>query len=185
MQSQEKVLKVLRGLDLERKRILDVGCRDGLYSFEAEKRGAAEVIGIDNDLSDGAVNLLIPWFRSRVKMVEMNLLALTPATFSLFDVVIFAGVLYHLRFPFLGLNILRDVLTDGGILLLESAIFVDDNRHALLHCPTSADTPYDPTSVSFFNMKGLIDTLVAFGFQVEKYEFRVMSPRRIARSAAH
>ena len=32
--------------DLNGKRVLDVGCRDGLYSFMAERRGAAEVIAV-------------------------------------------------------------------------------------------------------------------------------------------
>lgn len=169
---QEKVLRTLRGLDFEGKRVLDVGCRDGLYSFEAEKGGAREIIGIDNDLSRGAVELLIPWFGSKVRMVEMNLLALSPTTFGTFDIVIFAGVLYHLRFPFQGLDVLSDVLVQDGVLVLETAVFADDNRHALLYCPAPTDSPFDPTSVSFFNMKGLTDTLGAFGFCVEASELQ-------------
>ena len=58
--SQEKVHRAIRSLDLEGKRVLDVGCRDGLYSFECEKLGAGEVIGIDNDVSPAAVEFLIP-----------------------------------------------------------------------------------------------------------------------------
>lgn len=173
---QAKVLRILRSLDLEGKRILDVGCRDGLYSFEAEKAGASEIIGIDNDLSRGAVELIIPWLRSKVRMEEMNLLDLTPATYGVFDIVIFAGVLYHLRYPFLGLDVLRDVVAPAGLLVLETAIFVDKNQHALLHCPTPADSPYDPTSVSFFNMKGLVDTLRGFGFRVEASELQGQKP---------
>ena len=55
------------------KRVLDIGCRDGIYSFEAEKMGAKEVIGIDNDISKPALEFLIPYFNSKVKMFEMNL----------------------------------------------------------------------------------------------------------------
>ncbi|PCH59247.1 MAG: hypothetical protein COC05_07395 [Gammaproteobacteria bacterium] len=44
---QQVVLRVLRSIDLKGKRVLDIGCRDGLFSFEAEKLGASEVIGID------------------------------------------------------------------------------------------------------------------------------------------
>jgi hypothetical protein len=29
-------------VDFARKRVLDIGCRDGLRSFEAQKRGASE-----------------------------------------------------------------------------------------------------------------------------------------------
>jgi tRNA (mo5U34)-methyltransferase len=51
--------------DLAGKRVLDIGCRDGIFCFAAERAGAAEVIGIDNDLSRGAIEFLIPYFRSR------------------------------------------------------------------------------------------------------------------------
>ena len=177
--SQAKVMRILRRLDLKGKRILDVGCRDGLYSFEAEKAGASEIIGIDNDLSRAAVELIIPWLQSKVRMEQANLLDLTPATYGVFDVVIFAGVLYHVRYPFLALDVLRDVVAPAGLLVLETAIFVDENRHALLHCPTPADSPYDPTSVSFFNMKGLLDTLRVFGFRVEASELQDhLKPKR-------
>jgi tRNA (mo5U34)-methyltransferase len=40
------------------KRVIDIGCRDGMFSFEAERMGAAEVTGIDNDLSTAAVEFL-------------------------------------------------------------------------------------------------------------------------------
>jgi SAM-dependent methyltransferase len=161
-----KTLEALRALDLRGKRVLDVGCRDGLCCFEAEKLGAAEVIGIDNDLSRGAVEFLIPFFQSRVRMVELNLYDLTPRHFGTFDVIIFSGVLYHLRYPFWGLKRLKDVLRDGGVLVLETATLVDDNRHALLYCPVGAEGPYEPTSCTFFNLKGLRDSLHSLGLEV-------------------
>ena len=65
--------------------MLDIGCRDGLFAFEAESMGASEVIGIDNDLSKAAVEFLIPFLKSKVTMYEMNLYDLKPETFGLFD----------------------------------------------------------------------------------------------------
>ncbi|MSO30732.1 MAG: hypothetical protein EXQ48_07300 [Acidobacteria bacterium] len=50
------------------KRALDVCCRDGLLSFEAERLASSEVIGIDNDLSLAAVEFLIAFFNSRVRI---------------------------------------------------------------------------------------------------------------------
>lgn len=97
---QDVPLRALRTLDIKDKRVLDIGCRDGLFCFEAEKRGAKEVIGIDNDLSMGAIEFLIPFLNSQVKMYELNLLDLKPETFGMFDVILFPGVLYHLRYPF-------------------------------------------------------------------------------------
>jgi SAM-dependent methyltransferase len=156
-------LRRLRSLDLKGRRVLDVGCRDGLFCFEAERLGASEVIGIDNDLSAAALEFLIPCLRSRVRMHELNLFDLRPETFGKFDVVLCLGVLYHLRYPFWALKLLRDVLNDGGLLMLETAVLVDDNRHAMLFCPVGDDSPYEPTSCTFFNLKGLTDTLASLG----------------------
>jgi SAM-dependent methyltransferase len=169
--SQKVILKSLRSLDIKNKRILDVGCRDGLFSFEAEKLGAGEVIGIDNNLSLGAVNFLIPYFNSKVKMYELNLLDLKPETFGMFDVVLFAGVLYHLRYPFWALKLLKDVMCDGGQIIIETAVFMDDNQHAMLFCPVGSESPYEASSCTFFNLKGLVDTLYSLGLVVQKTEF--------------
>src|SRR5262249_7329636 len=150
--------------------VLDIGCRDGLFSFEAEKMGAAEVIGIDNDPSVAAIRFLIPYFKSKVQMHELNVYDLLPTTFGKFDVVIFSGVLYHLRYPFWGLKLVRDVVKDGGTLLLETAVYVDDNKYPLLFCPVGAESPYEPTSCTFFNTKALTDTLYSLGLTVRKID---------------
>lgn len=184
MATAEFTLRRLRALELRDRRVLDVGCRDGLLSFEAEKMGAAEVVAIDNDLSRGAVEVLIPFLRSRVRMCQMNLLDLRPETFGTFDLVICPGVLYHLRYPMWALKLLHDVLNDGGELLLETAVYLDDNRRPLLLCPTGEDSPYYPdgTSCTFFNVKGLTDTLTSLGLSVLRVEYK--NPARVRRLQA-
>lgn len=162
---QELVMKHLRSLDLKGRRVLDVGCRDGLFSFAAERMGAAEVVGIDNDLSEGAVNLLIPFLKSKVRMHKLNLYDLRPEHFGLFDVVVFPGVLYHLRYPFWGLRAIREVLKVGGHLLTETAVWEGMPDRAVLFCPVGEESPYEPTSCTFFNEKGLADTLASLGFR--------------------
>src|SRR5262249_33657302 len=139
----------------------------GLYSFTAEQLGAAEVIAFDNDLSRGAIEFLIPFFHSRVQMHELNLFDLMPQRFGRFDIVVFAGVLYHLRYPFWALKVIKDVLNPGGLLLIETAVWLGMNEHALLYCPTGGEGPYGLTSCSLFNEKGLIDTLLSLGFRIQ------------------
>lgn len=173
---QELVLRNLRSLPLAGKRVLDVGCRDGLLSFEAERLGASEVVGIDSDLSLGATEFLIPHLQSSVRMHEMNMFDLTPKTFGTFDVIIFSGVLYHLRYPFEALKLLRGLLNDGGTLLLETAVLPVWERHSLLYCPTGDESPYEPTSVTFFNTKGLVGTLESMGYNVVQRD-RLYGPR--------
>lgn len=167
---QEVPLQVLRMLELQDGKVLDIGCRDGLFSFEAEKLGAKEVIGIDNDLSKGAVEFLIPYFKSRVKMYELNLFDLKPETFGTFDLVIFCGVLYHLRYPFWGLKVIRDILNPGGTIIIETGVMLNRNDLPLLFCPIEDESPYEPTSCTFFNLKGLTDTLASMGLKTEHIE---------------
>ena len=166
LQTQDMVLAQLRALKLAGKRVLDIGCRDGLFSFEAERRGAAEVVGIDNNLSRGAIEVLIPAMGSRVRMHEKNVLDLAPEDFGRFDVVVFAGVLYHLRYPVWSLRKVRDVLVEGGTLLLETAVWRGIESHPLLYCPVD-DNPYEPTSCTYFNVPGLATTLESIGLRVK------------------
>jgi len=161
---QHPVMEQLRRCDLRNKRVLDVGCRDGLFSFEAERMGAAEVVGIDNDLSPGAVEFLIPYFGSSIRMRALNLYDLIVPSGEQFDFVLCAGVLYHLRFPFFGLKRIADAMRAGAELLLETAIWATGQSLPLLYCPAPADSPYDPTSVSFYNHAGMTAALGAMGF---------------------
>ncbi len=160
-------LSCMDAVDLRGKRVLDIGCRDGLFSFEAERRGAAEVIGIDNDLSCGAVDALIPFLRSSVRMHELNVYDLSPERFGVFDVVLFFGVLYHLRYPFWGLKKACDCVADGGFLLIESGM-LDEPRlegRELMYCPFE-QSPYEETSVTFFNRRGLCETMRSYNFDL-------------------
>ena len=168
---QRPVLEALRGLDLSGKRVLDIGCRDGLFSFEAERLGASEVIGIDRNVSPGAIEFLAPHFRSRVQFHEMNLLDLRPGSFGLFDIVIFAGVLYHLRYPFWALKLVRDIMSPAATVVVETAVFTVVEDWPLLCCPVGKESFYEPTSVTFFNTKGLVDTLTSLGIRTLRHSY--------------
>ena len=87
-------------------RALDVGCNAGFYSFELALRGA-HVTGIDvNPHYLAQARWAAKQFRLEdqvtFKRMQVYDLAHTEETF---DLVIFMGVLYHLRYPMLGLDI--------------------------------------------------------------------------------
>ena len=95
--------------------VLDIGCNAGFYSLEMKKRGAARVLGIDTDeryLRQGrfaAEVLGLDVAFERMTVWEVGALR------ERFDLVIFMGVLYHLRHPLLALDLIhehvaRDVL---------------------------------------------------------------------------
>lgn len=110
----------LRLPDLKGKRVLDVGARDGFFSFECEKRGA-EVLALDRaDPGRTGFNVAREALGSSVQLVRMNVYDVDPQQLGVFDVVLFLGVLYHLRHPLLALDRLRTVCT--GILAVESLV---------------------------------------------------------------
>jgi SAM-dependent methyltransferase len=175
-------------IDFRDKRVLDVGCRDGLFSFFAEKNGAKEVIGIDNWISKGATEFLIPHFQSKVKMHEINLYDLTPQEYGSFDIILCFGVLYHLRLPFLGLSKLVDCLTDSGRLYIESGMLTDERFDAwdFLYCPVESSPYKDGSSCTFFNKKALTTTMRSLGCKLirsESYKVKTnnMNVRRFSR----
>jgi tRNA (mo5U34)-methyltransferase len=124
--------------DLSGKRVLDVGAWDGFWTFEAMKRGAAQVIAID-DFSDfvGEIEVedrkawetfdlcreALGYDHDSCQRHEMTIYDLTPETFGMFDVVFCFGVLYHLRWPMYAIDKLSDVYT--GDLFMESAVSDD------------------------------------------------------------
>jgi tRNA (mo5U34)-methyltransferase len=93
--------------DLRGKTVLDVGCNAGFYAIEMKRRGAERVLGIDTD----EAYLAQARFAAQVCGVEIDLRNMSVYEVGLlrekFDLVIFMGVLYHLRHPLLALDLLR------------------------------------------------------------------------------
>jgi len=46
---REKLRRIQLPEDLRGKSVLDIGCNEGFFAFEAERRGAAYVLAIDSD----------------------------------------------------------------------------------------------------------------------------------------
>lgn len=106
-------------------RVLDIGCRDGFFSFEMERRGA-EVVGIDYaDSSVTGFAVAARILGSRVPYVIQNVYDLSPDKIGKFDLILFLGVLYHLRNPMLALDHIREVQAPGGTVIVETQLAID------------------------------------------------------------
>jgi tRNA (mo5U34)-methyltransferase len=94
--------------DLSGRTVLDVGCNAGFYSIEMKRRGAARVVGIDSD----ETYLEQARFAAEVCGVEIEFRRTSVYEVAdlgeRFDIVLFLGVLYHLRYPLLALDLLRE-----------------------------------------------------------------------------
>jgi tRNA (mo5U34)-methyltransferase len=85
---------------------LDIGCNAGYYSFELAKRGA-NVLGIDLDphyLKQARWAAKEMGLSGNVSFKQMQVYDLAKMKRS-FDLVIFMGVFYHLRYPMLAMDI--------------------------------------------------------------------------------
>ena len=103
--------------DMSGMRVLDIGCCEGFFSFEAERRGAAEVVAIDSfPESIRRFNVCRSALGSKATAHLASVYDLNPTNFGTFDLVMFFGVLYHLRHPLLSIQKIASV-TAGTILL--------------------------------------------------------------------
>ena len=86
---------------------LDIGCNAGFYSFELARRGAG-VTGIDMD------EHYLRQARWAAKVFGADVEFRRASVYDLarwrarFDLVLFMGVLYHLRYPLLGLDLVAE-----------------------------------------------------------------------------
>ncbi|MFL6585165.1 MAG: TIGR04290 family methyltransferase [Chthoniobacterales bacterium] len=94
--------------DLSGKSVLDIGCNAGFYSIEMKRRGAERVLGVDFDER----YLAQARFAAETLGIEIEFRQLSVydvgSLHEQFDVVIFMGVLYHLRHPLLALDLIRE-----------------------------------------------------------------------------
>jgi tRNA (mo5U34)-methyltransferase len=88
--------------DLTGKRVLDIGAWDGWFSLEMERRGA-EVLAIDR-FENPRFHEIRSLLGSRVEYRQLDVYEVSPRTVGYFDIVLFMGVLYHLKHPLLGLE---------------------------------------------------------------------------------
>jgi tRNA (mo5U34)-methyltransferase len=106
--------------DLAGKSVLDIGCNAGFYSFEMKRRGAGEVVGIDSDdrYLDQARFVASELGYEDVEFRNLSVYDVG-ALGRKFDLVIFMGVLYHLRHPLLALDLIREHVA-GDMLLFQT-----------------------------------------------------------------
>ena len=105
--------------DLRGKTVLDIGCNAGFYSLEMKRRGAARVLGVDFDekyLAQARFAAATLGFEIEFRQLSVYDVAQLGERF---DVVIFMGVLYHLRHPLLALDLIREHVA-GDLLVFQS-----------------------------------------------------------------
>ncbi|MCP5416037.1 MAG: class I SAM-dependent methyltransferase [Chromatiaceae bacterium] len=134
----QNISSVMDKLDYKGKNVLDIASWDGKWAFDAERRGARQVVSTDIRM-DGFNNLLfareilqsnvvplcnvpVQELQKRLEVVRLD---------ANFDIVHHLGLFYHLRDPLLSLSQARSVMKVGGLLVLETA-FIDDDENSYM-----------------------------------------------------
>jgi tRNA (mo5U34)-methyltransferase len=103
--------------DLSGKSVLDIGCNAGFYTMEMKRRGASRVLGVDSDDRYLAQARFAAATLGFADIEYRNLSVYDVASLGeKFDLVIFMGVLYHLRHPLLALDLIREHVADDMVL---------------------------------------------------------------------
>ena len=127
--------------DLRGSTVLDIGCNGGFYSIEMKRRGADRVVGIDFD----DVCLAQARFAADVTGVDIELHRMSVYEVKelreKFDIVLFMGVLYHLRHPLLALDLIHDHVVRGTL------VFQSMLRGSLNVTPVEEDFPFSERAV--------------------------------------
>lgn len=110
--------------DLSGKTVIDIGTTNGGAAFECERRGAKRVVAVDIYPSDHfGFSSLRDFLSSQVEFIQGSVYELPVLLKDRFDIILFWGVLYHLRHPLLALDSLRELSAGPATLIsIESAV---------------------------------------------------------------
>ena len=167
--------------NLQHTTVLDIGASDGFFSFEVERRGASRVLATDVwsgqcwgmqaktgfDVARRALN-------SKVESMGIEVLDISPDKVGVFDLVLFLGVLYHMRHPLLALE--RVFSVTGKQLILETHVErLGATRPVMVFYPGS-ELNRDPTNWWGPNPAAVEAMLKTVGFR-KVVKFREYPPR--------
>ncbi len=151
------------------KSVLDIGAWDGFFSFEAEKRGASRVLSTDHFSWSGpgwgtkdGYDYAHRAFGSRCESLDIDVFALAPAIQGRFDVVLFLGVLYHLKDPLGGLERAAAMCSDH--LIVETVTACADLDYPVMRFFPGASMDGDDTNFYAPNVPCLKAMLGDLGF---------------------
>jgi tRNA (mo5U34)-methyltransferase len=161
--------------------VLDVGAWDGFFSFEAERRGAKRVLATDHHCWTGegwgtkaGFDLAHRVFGSEVESLDIDVLDLSPDQIGIFDVVLFLGVLYHMRYPLLALERISSVTS--GQLILETELDLSFLRRPAVSYFLEGNDWCAP------NLAALRAMLHDVGFARVEVVYQTFLPHRLARA---
>lgn len=114
--------------DLSGRSVLDIGCNEGFYAIEASVRGAARVLGIDNEQRKDVAkkfSLVKEALEHKAEFRFMDVCDLDSEAIGSFDIVFFLSVMHHLRYPTLALD--KVAAVTKGYAIIEVVVIDSDS----------------------------------------------------------
>jgi tRNA (mo5U34)-methyltransferase len=171
-------------------RVLDIAPWNGFFGFECLRRGAAEVISLGPD--DPGVT---GYDKTRELLqidncayVRSSVYDLSPDAHGHFDVVLFLGLIYHLRHPLLALDRIFEVASNRLFVdspIIDNHVFdvtvSEIERKKILAAGkdihqlpmvyfTKGDETRDPYNWFLPNKRAFSDLVESSGFKIDTYE---------------
>lgn len=172
--------------DMRGRTVLDVGAWDGFFSFECARRGAARVLATDSYAwQSDRFSRNEPFVLARNELgyadvVDdqlIDVMDLSPdAVGGMFDIVLFLGVLYHVRDPVTALERVCSVCRDLLVIETETAFNWLPAPAARLY--PGSELAGDDTNWWALNLRSLRRLLEEQGFGDVEVKRRTSFPRR-------
>lgn len=103
--------------DFRNKRILEIGCYSGSWTFLMEEMGA-EVTAIDPyDPTKTGFALVHSLRKSKIEHFQISVYEISPELLGTFDIISFYGVFYHLKHPLFAFEALASCLKEDGLMI--------------------------------------------------------------------
>lgn len=184
-------LGLLKLPDLHGQTVLDIGAWDGFYSFEAERLGAQRVVALDHYVwqidwrtalakRDAEGNLIEPEAastlpgkkgfdlthatrNSRVEAIVADFMDMDITALGVFDVVLYLGVLYHMRHPLLALERLCRVTRNLAVIETHAIHLPEHSADALCEFYETNELNNDATNWWAFTAAAFVEKCQAAG----------------------
>ena len=162
---EELIERIQLPSDLTGKRVLDIGAWNGAFSFECERRGASEIVAfsLENPETSG-FDRLKSLLGSKARYVTGSVYNLQDYDLGEFDIVLFLGVLYHLRYPLLAVDRLRKVC--AGELFIETHVVDEFPDAPIWRFYPSAELAGDPSNWFGPNVPAVLTAFETAGFEI-------------------
>jgi SAM-dependent methyltransferase len=170
--------------DLTGRSVLDIGTTNGGAAFIAERRGADRVVAVDiYDPHDYGFAQVAEAIGSRAEFHRASIYELPLVLRERFDIVLFLGVLYHLRHPLLAIDSLRALTRDR--LFVETVVTASDPSVSHSEFYAGSGPQVNDTTIWFVpSVRCVIDWLNTSGFKAQLISaWPKELPRRAAFSA--